>query len=94
MTARDPSDNPGDPSDNRSDPSDEILDPVDASEIRGEAEEPPAGDDFFSGMFTEPQPFAQPPGQPVTVVGEVPWELRDDDDPAATETEPTGTQEQ
>jgi hypothetical protein len=68
------------------DPSDELLDPVDPSEISGEAEEPPAGDDFFSGMFTEPQPFAQPPDEPVTVVGEVPWELRDEDDPAATDT--------
>jgi hypothetical protein len=33
-------------------------------------------------MFTDPQPFALPPDEPVTVVGEVPWELRDDDAPA------------
>ena len=53
-------------------------DPIDESEIHGESEEPPAGDDFFSGMFTDPQPFSQPPDEPVEVVGEVPWELRDD----------------
>jgi hypothetical protein len=58
-------------------------DSLDESEIHGQSEEPPAGDDFFSGMFTDPQPFAQPPDEPVTVVGEVPWELRDDDDPPA-----------
>jgi hypothetical protein len=55
--------------------------PVDDSELHGEAEEPPPGDDFFSGMFTEPQPFALPPEEPVEVVGEIPWELRDDDTP-------------
>ena len=48
------------------------------SELHGDPEPPPAGDDFFSGMFTDPQPFATPPEEPVRVVGEVPWELRDD----------------
>ena len=50
-------------------------------ELHGNPEPPPAGDDFFSGMFTDPQPFATPPDEPVEVVGEVPWELRDDDEP-------------
>ena len=62
-------------------------DPVDETEIHGEEEPPPAGDDFFSGMFTDAQPFAQPPDEPVTVVGEVPWELRDDE--SADEGSPT-----
>jgi len=53
----------------------------DEPELHGEAEEPPTGDDFFSGMFTDPQPFATPPDEPVEVIGEIPWELRDDGDP-------------
>lgn len=68
------------------DPSD---DPIDESELHGEREAPPAGDDFFSGMFTDPQPFALPPDEPVTVVGEVPWELRDDDAPATAPKPPS-----
>ena len=51
-------------------------------ELHGDPEPPPPGDDFFSGMFTDPQPFATPPEEPIEVVGEVPWELRDDNPPA------------
>ncbi|MEO6116896.1 MAG: hypothetical protein ABIP33_10975 [Pseudolysinimonas sp.] len=51
-------------------------------QLHGEPEPPPPGDDFFSGMFTDPQPFSTPPDEPVKVVGDVPWELRDDDAPA------------
>ena len=57
-------------------------DTADGSELHGDQEPPPSGDDFFSGMFTDPQPFAIPPEEQIEVVGEVPWELRDDDPPA------------
>jgi hypothetical protein len=49
-------------------------------QLHGDPEPPPAGHDEFTSMFTEPQPFDSPPDEDVQVVGDIPWELRDDDE--------------
>ncbi|MEO6533255.1 MAG: hypothetical protein ABIO06_06740 [Pseudolysinimonas sp.] len=80
MTALDTPDEPDTPDERAERAEPDEPDAPDDAELQGEPEPPPAGDDFFSGMFTDPQPFATPPDEPVEVIGEVPWELRDDDE--------------
>jgi hypothetical protein len=53
---------------------------ADEPELRGDIEPPPPGHDEFTEMFTEPQPFDTPPDEDVQVIGDIPWELRDDDE--------------
>ena len=44
--------------------------------LRGRPEPPPVGR-MYPGMYVSPIPFGSPPEQPVTLVGEIPWELRE-----------------
>ncbi|MCU1514239.1 MAG: hypothetical protein JWO10_1329 [Microbacteriaceae bacterium] len=51
-----------------------LPDPAMAS-VTGETEPPPVGR-IYSGPMTSPIPFGSPPEQPITIVGEIPWELQ------------------
>lgn len=53
----------------------------DLGHLEGDYEPVPVGKEAFSGKFSSPKPFGSPPDEPVEVVGDVPWELRDDDAP-------------
>jgi hypothetical protein len=49
--------------------------------LTGRTEPPPESRVFFSStLYSGPVPFGEPPSEPVEIVGEVPWELRDTDD--------------
>jgi hypothetical protein len=53
--------------------------------LQADAETPPYGKVRFSAIQKEEIPFGKPPEEEVTLVGEVPWELRDGADPSEPE---------
>lgn len=50
-----------------------------APKLKGRPEPPPVGKWAFYSSTRDPIPFGSPPDELVEVVGEVPWELRDDE---------------
>ena len=52
---------------------------VNEGAVADDAEQPPLGGVPFSKLYSDPVPFGSPPAEDVTVVGEIPWELRDDE---------------
>lgn len=55
------------------------------TELTGRQEPPPVSKAPvpIGGMTTSPTPFGSPPDEPVEIVGDVPWEFRDDAQDAA-----------
>ena len=46
--------------------------------VADDAERPPLGGVPFSTLYSDPIPFGSPPVEEVTVVGDIPWELREE----------------
>jgi hypothetical protein len=64
---------------------DEMLDEHEGEAgLKGRTEPPPEGRMTFLGApYASPVPFGDAPSEPVKIVGEVPWELREADDEGA-----------
>lgn len=62
------------------------ADPVDHTPVEhdpfvpDELEPVPIGRSELAAPFSDPVPFGSPPDEEVTIVGDVPWELKDDGD--------------